>query len=218
MTTLTTLLAAVSVADLDARYTDATVGNFDFWDSSQAMTGGGEPRWELITPDFHDMLDSDNDDPETMAQAVAYCEDRQIEVDPDYPQGAADEGQDAWREGNDPMMRHTYPVQSVTAEEAYAIGSHLSIAVIEIDGDQVFVLTGCGMDMGWDICAAYVLAGFLPPLRFAADLPRFAGQEDGDGWHAVILRAALRGATIEANHAAIRLERLTERCDKAGIA
>lgn len=51
-----------------------------------------------------------------------------------------------------------------------------SCQLAELDDNLVLMLTGGGMDLSWDICTAYILAGQLPPVHFAAHLPEFAGK------------------------------------------
>jgi hypothetical protein len=110
-----------------------------------------------------------------------------------------------------PMMNYWYPVDSITDDDdavsaAVAIRD-LPLCVVRVGNDYGMALTGGGMDLSWDICAAYVATGNLPPAHFA-DLPSFAG---GHGERPEIAAAMIRSLTITAERAQRALERLQER-------
>jgi len=78
-----------------------------------------------------------------------------------------------------PMMNYCYPLEygfevpdniKEILDEAGAI-----TLIRKTDDDRYYLaLSGGGMDLSWDICRAYMLLGYLPPLIFCS-LPRFAG-------------------------------------------
>ena len=101
---------------------------------------------------------------------------------------------DAWREfvaekiqedsdSFTPMMSYYYPLpyfgrMDPSTAQTKLIGSGSAIVAI-VAGETVLALAGGGMDLSWDICRAYMLLGYLPPVYFCelpayADLPRDA--------------------------------------------
>ena len=80
-------------------------------------------------------------------------------------------------DGNHPIYNYYYPlVQGISfdQEDAKKI-RHLNTCLVYLeDKDQyVLSLTGCGMDMSWDIVESYIRLGYYPPVHFR--LPNFAG-------------------------------------------
>ena len=82
-----------------------------------------------------------------------------------------------------PMMNFWYPLPDYFAdvweiEEAAKrlVGVNLCIVENLDDGEYGLALTGGGMDLSWDICEAYMLLGYLPPVHFCS-LPNFAGMK-----------------------------------------
>lgn len=77
-----------------------------------------------------------------------------------------------------PMMNYIYPLPDLkhTPEKAQELIEHTNCVVVLIDGEPFMALSGGGMDLSWDICEAYMLLGYLPPLHFC-ELPDFAGKQ-----------------------------------------
>jgi len=83
-----------------------------------------------------------------------------------------------------PMMNYFYalPHFDMDPEEAAKKLIGVSLCLVhrldDVDEENEWglALTGGGMDMSWDICEAYILLGYLPPL-FACNLPDFAGKK-----------------------------------------
>lgn len=78
-----------------------------------------------------------------------------------------------------PMMNYWYPINDNAGEYgkdpldlAAKIG-HLPLCVVEVDDALGLALTGGGMDLSWQICAAFVAIGMAPPVHFA-HLPAMA--------------------------------------------
>lgn len=107
---------------------------------------------------------------------------------------------DEWRElieatpsmygAEGPMMNYFYPLNESdgnslgrwedsfdTVEAAYRLRD-LPLCLVERDGDYGLALTGGGMDLTWEIVAAYVALGYLPPVSFSR-LPGMAGMPNG---------------------------------------
>jgi hypothetical protein len=122
------------------------------------------------------------------------------------------EGAEPYMHGAEgPMMNYWYPVESID-DDADAVSAAIAIdglplCVVRVGNDYGLALTGGGMDLSWDICAAYVATGSLPPAHFA-DLPSFAG---GHGERPEVAAAMIRSLRITAERAQRALTRLTER-------
>lgn len=71
----------------------------------------------------------------------------------------------------------------------------VAICLAQVDDDYFLALTGGGMDLSWDIAYAYVLAGYVPPLRL--NLPRFAGMRL-DAKHELAIGAMRYGYRVRA--------------------
>lgn len=102
-----------------------------------------------------------------------------------------------------PMMNYAYPLPSLGIAE----GPHdaadrirdLPLCIVERDGEYELALTGAGMDFSWEICAAYMRLGFLPPLAFCA-VPRMAGRGQSERDREIIA-ACRSSATVAGNRA-----------------
>jgi len=88
------------------------------------------------------------------------------------------EGYYDWRDSFEPMMNYYWPVDlayGVSPETAGALiekhAGATSLVYLSETEQHAIVLTGGGMDLSWDICAAYVCCGCIPPLRLLEDLP-----------------------------------------------
>lgn len=81
-----------------------------------------------------------------------------------------------------PMMAYAYALPS--RERAYDERdaeriAHLPLCIVRWEtGGYELALTGGGEDLMWQICEAFALLGFAPPLHFC-DLPGIAGKPDG---------------------------------------
>lgn len=87
-----------------------------------------------------------------------------------------------------PMMNYFYPLavpdyraESFDPQEEAKKLAKLPLCLVKINGGEYaadewgLALTGGGMDLSWEICAAYVALGYRPPAHFCRDLPEFAG-------------------------------------------
>lgn len=84
---------------------------------------------------------------------------------------------DGWLPSADgPMMNYWYPVKLRTSvEDAARAISHLPLCIVEVNGETGLALTGGGMNLSWEVCAAFLALGFLPPTHFAG-LPEMGGR------------------------------------------
>jgi hypothetical protein len=112
--------------------------------------------------------------------------------------------------GEGPMMSYFYPVDLDDAEEAARKLVDTCLCVVTMtEGNQTgLALTGGGMDLSWEICAAFIALGFLPPLHFC-DLPGMAGRPRGKE-DAFTIKACLRSCEIAASRAMRTAERIRD--------
>lgn len=110
-----------------------------------------------------------------------------------------------WNDEFAPIVSCYYPLPDFTGSgeklQAALRREHNNCAVVSVemlDGDWEYVLalTGCGMNLSWDIAEAYIIAGYLPPAWLR--MPRMADVKLGPRQKAVF-RAIRRGAAIRRN-------------------
>lgn len=121
-----------------------------------------------------------------------------------------DELSDAVDEAAGPGMNYWYPVDHISdvteaIAAAYAIRD-LGLVVVEVDGAFGLALAGGGMDMSWDIVAAYVTLGTLPPIHFS-DLPNM-GSSQSHPVRQYVFTAMLRSLDIASAQALTAADRL----------
>lgn len=70
-----------------------------------------------------------------------------------------------------PMMNYYWPLTHWLNADPYEVAErlrHLSVCLVKIERDDrdalwALALTGGGMDLSWNIAAAYIACGFMPP-------------------------------------------------------
>lgn len=139
--------------------------------------------------------------------------------------------------GDEPMMSYYYPVPGFNGgtrqrEQGAARALHeagVSLCLVEFNSEEggpcdgfALALTGGGMDLSWDICAAFMAIGYSPPVKYT-DLPRFAGQDNTKPRYANIIKACIRSNDIARMWAEGNIKRLKALtpdpdlvCDKPG--
>lgn len=149
-------------------------------------------------PDFYD-------DPEEDAEQALEQAREAFEQSDEYVE---------WQDGFWPVMNAFWP-----CEVAYGLDDGVAAARIEayagpvtlvtVDGDQGLALTGGGMDLSWNLAAAYVCCGQIPPLCLLAALPRYAGGPNVPRPVAEIILACLSKAAdgLESRARRLREER-----------
>lgn len=133
---------------------------FDLANANLKLAGHGE---DAIEPD-------DPSDEDSVEGATETANERLHEI---------------YRENGDfsPMMNYYYPLDAYHWKDSpEQLQARLdlfggSCLLVEMDDKVVLTLMGGGMDLTWDICTAYILAGSLPPAHFASDVPEFAGMK-----------------------------------------
>jgi hypothetical protein len=120
-----------------------------------------------------------------------------------------------WQDSYQPMMNALWPCEprygladedAATAIDRYAGATALvTINSEQHHGLQGIAMTGGGMDMSWDICAAYICCGCIPPIRLLADVPHFAGQKSSE-----LTQAVLECMDLAADWLTSRAERLRQ--------
>ena len=110
----------------------------------------------------------------------------------------------------EPMMSCAYPLGSLRGSTPETLQARLlprgPLVVVLLDETPYLALAGGGMDFSWEICEAYALLGFRPPLHFC-DLPRMAGRGESDGDRAIIA-ACIGSAEIARGWAQSAIDRL----------
>lgn len=123
-----------------------------------------------------------------------------------------------------PMMNYYYtlPYYEGDPEEDQLTlyQSSANVVLIKIvggDDDEdtyALALSGGGMDLSWDICHAYILLGYAPPLQYC-DLPDFAGQDNKKEPFWSILKACLKSANAAMQRATAKTGQLHQRIEAA---
>jgi hypothetical protein len=114
------------------------------------------------------------------------------------------------QEAEGPMMSYWYPCTfpDDMIEAARALGIN-TVCAVTVDGKEGLALTGGGMDLSWEICAAFVTMGCLPPMHFASDLPMMGGIRLDPG-NLLTLAAAQRSCEVAASWATRGAARVAE--------
>ncbi len=84
------------------------------------------------------------------------------------------------------------------------------VKIIGVDDDEdvyALALSGGGMDLSFDICHAFILLGYAPPLQFC-ELPDFAGQDNRREPFASIIKACLQSVKAATQRANRKKEKL----------
>ncbi len=84
---------------------------------------------------------------------------------------------DGYLYGEGPMMNYYYPLPGfkMDPQEAAKLIVDLPLCLVYFPDTEEYALalTGGGMDLSWEICAAYMKVGYWPPTHFR--LPGMAG-------------------------------------------
>ncbi len=123
-----------------------------------------------------------------------------------------------------PMMNYYYPLPHYEgdpeADQLTLYQSSASVVLVKMmgieedDATYVLALSGGGMDLTWDICHAYMLLGYAPPLQFC-DLPGFAGQDNRSEPFWTILKACLYSAKAATFRARFKTQQLLQQVNDA---
>lgn len=118
-----------------------------------------------------------------------------------------------------PMMNYYYPLagDGPGKEELAHRIIDLPLCVVHFDDDTfALALTGGGMDLSWEICEAFMLCGYLPPVHFC-DLPVMGGRgtSSRDRW---IIAGCRRSLQIAKSRAGYALRRLRVNFTTRGVA
>lgn len=184
--------AALKRCHVDSIGVDSVM--FD-WDRSKLDLDADpdEQAWAVIYPSYIDDADG-------------YNEARQADMDEqklvDRAAAMTEEHGDA--DSYEPMMSFFWPIKLRNAGPADAdllIG--LPVTLVRIADGYGIALTGGGMDLSWEIAAAYVRLGQLPPVEIR--LPIMAEVKRD---RALILAACRQSATVMAAWMATRLGEL----------
>ena len=197
----------LSLANVDQQPYDV---DWSEWNEST-----GEPPAEAVLPDVTaDILDNtywkhqddwrtefadeDGDDDETLEAAREAFE----EDDQSYTE---------WRDGFYPVMNSAWPIDLPYRADVESIAAKIDdwagcVSLMRMtdafdnwgDPKYALALTGGGMDLSWNLAAAYVAAGCVPPMRLLRDLPNYGGGGSNIGEEAT--RAVLDASDKAASH------------------
>jgi hypothetical protein len=105
-----------------------------------------------------------------------------------------------------PMMNYLYPLEDFERRKTRFSDKELKKALDEAgsvtlirrndDGEYYLALSGGGMDLSWDICAAYVNLSYLPPFTFCEELPEYSGEKYNDAKHQNVIFACQRSVSF----------------------
>lgn len=89
------------------------------------------------------------------------------------------------------------------------VGSVVIVLITENGGEKVYALalSDRGIDLSWEICLAYVLLGYAPPVSLC-NLPGWAGQDDRVEPFWSVLKACLQSVEIMAQRDKAQKEHL----------
>ncbi len=184
-----------------------------YCDWSECDPETGEPRYTPVLPaPDESALDEYwpdwREDPDALAEAA---ETGQTELGAalDLFEDHGGRGYDEWVMSFDPVMNFAWPItprHDLDPTEAAtridrAAGCVTLVESEDWTGETVYflALTGGGMDLSWNICAAYAAAGNVPPVRLLRDLPHMAGPGSygatvRDEWAKLVLAGQRRAA------------------------
>lgn len=133
------------------------------------------------------------------------------------------DGIDAWRDAVrelfddepdrfEPMINYYYPLPDYderrSGRDALALDQNVPLTLVRIGDEYALALTGGGMDLSWQICEAYMIVGYLPPLHFA-NLPHYSGLTL-DGKTKWVIDGCVRAAEVLGQQAAAQKQRLKQ--------
>lgn len=132
--------------------------------------------------------------------SYAECENEDCEMFEEQQDEFYDEG---------PMMNYAYPLPDSPTDATVLELDHLPLVVVDWyeDNSSELALSGGGMDLSWEICEAFIVLGYLPPLHFC-DLPRMCKQDTPANRR--IIEACKLSAKVAGMRSGRVLERLTE--------
>jgi hypothetical protein len=184
------------------------------------MDAGIEDAEEWFVANWRTILS-----PEKIEEIEADLAEAKAEHDEEALEEAIDgfKGSDAWYEWKDsyePAMNFIWPCEPSyrrSLEDAATMIEELAgataLVTITPPEDSVedettgIVLTGGGMDLSWDICAAYICCGQIPPIRLLEDLPLFAGAKRGPMQAAIMECIELAASWMEGKASRMREHR-----------
>ncbi len=179
-----TIAESLSLADVFAEPI------FTEWDRFDSVTG--EPEWRVVLPPADESALDEywpewREDSDVLAEAADTGQTElgaALDLWDDWRGGAADARQ-VWEESFWPMMNFRYPITLAHGLDPVEAARRIDraagcVSLVEGEdwrGEAVYslALTGGGMDLSWNICAAYAAAGNVPPVHFLRDLPHMAG-------------------------------------------
>lgn len=116
-----------------------------------------------------------------------------------------------------PAIMYYWPVADGDVNAAAWAGKlgSLPLCVVEMDDEDTvgLALTGGGMDLSWEIGAAYVALGYYPPTSLS--LPKMAGLDERNEPHRSVARALVEALRLQAFRSVDAAERVMEQYPNA---
>lgn len=195
----------LSVADV---FADSQYCDWSEWDLDT-----GEPRYAPVLPAPDESALDDHwpdwrEDSDVLAEAA---ETGQTELGAalDLFEDHGRRGYDEWSMTFDPVINFAWPITLPPGLDPKEAATRIDraagcVTLVESEdwrGETVYylALTGGGMDLSWNLCAAYAAAGNVPPLALLRDLPHMAGPGSygatvRDEWAKLVLAGQRRAA------------------------
>jgi hypothetical protein len=108
-----------------------------------------------------------------------------------------------------PLINSWYPCYAAEHPQNAARLLGLPVCLVTVGTVHGFALTGVGQDFAWEIVAAFVAVGQLPPVHFARSLPGIAGCGTSER-DRLLIAACQRSLTEGAAALTLAAGRLTE--------
>ena len=109
----------------------------------------------------------------------------------------------------EPLCNFLYPLPNLLVDPATAQSRlfGLNVVVVLVDEEPYLALSACGMDLSWDICRAYMVLGYYPPIHFC-DLPDMGLSHDRKELE--IISAMVTSLDFSRSHLSHSISRLRE--------
>lgn len=87
-----------------------------------------------------------------------------------------------WIDSYYPIMNYAYPVTLRHNADLPSLATKIEamagcVTLVEVDEQCYLALTGGGMDLSWNICAAFIACNLMPPLKYLDGLPAMHNAE-----------------------------------------
>lgn len=191
-------MGKIKISDLSCEHVMSEVSRVDDWKNEFGSSDDGDERGRFVEAVRCEACN-------TPVVVSGSGDERHCDLDTD----SECEGVVTGAEG--PMMNYFYPCNLRDLDAAaIAIVDLPLCVVVRANGDIGFALTGGGMDLSWEICDAYVLCGYLPPVERADNLPIYTMHGNAKARAERVLSAARASARFMTTRAKAMSARIRE--------